>query len=345
MTRNVGIVGLASFYGPAYAARAVDHPNTTVEGVVSRTDPDDLMRLGRPTTETFATRYDCDVYDDVAALADDADLLVVASRTTRRAADAVTALERECPVLTAKPAAATVDDAWKIAEAASESVPAVTTCPARFDDAIGELARRVHDGGIGKPVSVRASIRHDRVPEDGIDVNAEHAPDQAGAAYAMGYYTADLVEWLADATPVRIAGELDNVNTLHSAHPDLGGATVAHEDGSQSTMTLTYSTDCRERLGNWEAEVVGTDGVLRSAHQGYEGIHWHAGPPDDRTTEAFGRTQSPILDRQFGAFLTTVESGEYGFRVPDPDEVASALELCSAWKRSARSSKTVTLDR
>lgn len=340
---DIGIVGLASFYGPAYADRAAATTGVDITGAVARRSDEDLSRLGRPTRSDFEEAYGCQLFDSVDELADEVDALVVASRTTRRAEDAVTALEAGCPVLTAKPVGATVADARAVASAASSETPAVTTCPARFDDGLGELAARVHDGAVGEVVAVRGAIRHDRVPEAGIDVNAEHAPGEAGAVYAMGYYTADLLLWLADGTPEQLSGTLGNVNTSHSTHPDLGSATVVFDDGAQGTMDMTYCADCRERLGNWEVEVVGTDGVMRTVHHGYEGLHWHAGDTDERRTEAFGRTQSPILDRQFDAFLRTVEDNTYGRFVPDPKTVAEAIELCAAWERAAQSDRSVTL--
>ncbi|WP_101295838.1 Gfo/Idh/MocA family protein [Halegenticoccus soli] len=339
MTIDVGIVGLASFYGPAYAERAAARPDVTVAGVVpGDATGEQLAALGRPTPDAFAAAYDCPVYDDLdELLSDDAvDGVVVASRTTRRAADAARVLRADRPVLTAKPPAATAEGARRIAAAAAEAdVPAVTTSPARFDDAVMGLAHRVRTGAVGDVLRVHASIRHDRVPEAGIEANAEHGPQEAGAAYAMAFYTADALLWLIDAVPQRVYAEYANLNTPHSVHPDLGTATVRFEDGTLGTMTMTYATDCREPLGNWEFEAVGTDGTIRTRHEGYEGIHWHSNAAG-RRTELFGRTQSPILDEQFAAFLETVRNGvESGAAKLSPDQAVEVMELCEAWERAA----------
>jgi predicted dehydrogenase len=244
--------------------------------------------------------------------------------------------------MTAKPAADGETGARRIADAAkSTGNPALTTCPARFDDGIGTLATRIDAGEIGEVVAVRASIRHDRVPIEGIEANAEHAPDQAGAIYAMGYYTADALCWLADARPRRTFAEFDNVNTPYSAHSDIGTATVRFANGTQGTMTVTYSTDCRERLGNWEIEVVGTDGIGRTTHTGYEGLVWHGGTPEERSVEAFARTQSPILDRQFATFVDAARLAEYPDIVPRPEAVTEALALCDRWEESVQSGEAI----
>lgn len=336
MTLSVGIVGLASFYGHGYAHRVADRPDCTVVAACSPgVDDEALDALGRPTREAFSDTYDCSVYDEVDPVLESADAVVVATPTTRRADDAQRALERGVPVLVAKPAGDGYEPARRLADAAAEiDTPVALTTPARYDDAICGVAERVADGAVGDVVAVRADVRHDRVPAAGLDANAEHAPGEAGAAYAMTVYTADALLWLAPGDPERVTAEYANANTPHSVHPDLGTGTVRFDDGVLGTMTMTYSTDCREAWGNWEVEVVGTDGILRTAHQGYEGVHWSAGDPADRTATAFGRTTSPVLDRAFDGFVQSIRD-DHPWNASDPDQAAAALGLCEAWETAA----------
>lgn len=346
MTLNVGIVGFASFYGPAYADRAANHPRCDVDVATALGTTDEALRdLSRPTRRKFAAEYDCDVVDSVGDLLDAApDVVVVASPTTRRAADALTVLRADVPILLAKPAADSHDGAREIADESDErDIPAMMTTPSRFDDAVAELGRRVHGGAVGGIVAVRAAIRHDRVPRAGIDANAEHAPSEAGSTYAMSVYTADALCWLVDTDPVRTHAEYANLNTPHSAHPDIGHASVRFEDGSVGSMTMTYASDCRDPLGNWEVEVVGTEGTLRTSQHGYEGFHWHGGDSENRRVEAFGRSHSLILDRQFDAFVDSVTAGDRG-RAPPPGDVADAFALCEAWRRSADGQRPIWFD-
>lgn len=344
MTLSLGIVGLASFYGPAYASRAADHSQCDVTAVAPLETPDENLReLSRPTRSAFVSEYDCEVVDSVDELLESGvDAVVVASPTTRRARDAITALQSETPVLLAKPAADQHSKAHELADvSAARDVPAMMTTPARFDDAVAELGHRTRDGQVGDVLAVRAAIRHDRVPSVGIGSNAEHAPGEVGATYAMSVYTADALLWLAGAVPARTYAEYGNVNTPYSSHPDIGHASVRFEDGAVGSMTVTYASDCRDPLGNWEVEVVGTDGTLRTAQQGYEGIHWYGDETGNRRTEAFGRTPSPILDRQFEAFVDCVQSGVRG-RAPQPSAVAEALTLCEAWDQSAAKQEPIS---
>ncbi|WP_227357151.1 Gfo/Idh/MocA family protein [Haladaptatus salinisoli] len=348
MSADIGIVGLASFYGPAYAECAAREGDVSVTAVVQgEATNDQLARLSRPTAAAFASDYDCTIYDSVAELLDDAsvDAVVVASRTTRRADDAIRALQSKRPVLTGKPAAAHASDARRLAKVASDAnLPTVTTSPARFDDAVQGLSERVERGEIGNVLRATASIRHDRVPEAGIEANAEHAPGEAGSAYAMAFYTADALLWLIESEPKRVYAEYSNRNTPYSSHPDLGVATVQFENGSIGSMTMTYSTDCRDPLGNWEFEVVGSDGMIRTRQEGYEGIHWQ-GESANRVPMLFKRTQSPVLERQFTAFVDAVrENGEFDAVPPSPHHTAKALALCEAWERSAERKKPEIFD-
>jgi predicted dehydrogenase len=336
MSLSIGIIGLASFYGPAFAERASARPDcSVVAATAGGADDETLATLGRASRTAFAEEHDCEIADDVDEVLDVADAVVVATPTSRRGTDARHALLRDVPVLVAKPATADYEAARELATTAAETdAPLVFTRPARYDDGIVGVAQRVANGAIGDVVAVRTAIRHDRVPAAGIDANAEHAPGEAGSAYAMAVYTADALLWLADGDPRRVTAEYENANSPHSSHPDLGTGTVRFDDGTLGTMTMTYSTDCREAWGNWEVEVVGTDGILRTAHQGYEGIHWQAGDLDDRSTSVFGRTTSPVLERLFDAFVETIR-GDRPQQTPATEDAAGALGLCRAWEHAA----------
>lgn len=345
MTTSIGILGLASFYGPAYARRIADRAGFEVVAASPvGVGDEELDALGRPTADVFAEEFDCFVSDDIDPVLAAADAVVCATATTRRPADASRALDRGIPTLVAKPVATDMEGARQVARAASESdAPVVFTTPARYDDAVAEVGRRVAEGVIGNVHAVRASIRHDRVPAEGIEANAEHAPGEAGSTHAMAVYVADALLWLADDDPVRTTAEYANRNSPHSDHPDLGSATVRFADDALGTATVTYSTDCREAWGNWEIEVVGDDGVLRTSHEGYEGIHWSSGPLDQRSATAFGRTTSPVLDRVLDAFFDAIESNRPTV-TPTADDITAAHALCDAWTRSDDLTAPVTFE-
>lgn len=60
MSLSIGTIGLASFYGPAYAERAARRADCTVEAVAApATDDEALAALNRPTPSLFAGTHDC----------------------------------------------------------------------------------------------------------------------------------------------------------------------------------------------------------------------------------------------------------------------------------------------
>lgn len=346
MTIRIGIAGLAAFYSHYYAGRATERTNASVVGATALGLTDDqLAELGRPSIDACAAEHDCPVYETLDELLDDdaVDAVLLCSPTSRRADDAVAVLESGRPVLTGKPAADSAAGAARIAEAAHEAdLVAATTSPHRYDGRIREAHRRVAAGGIGDVVRVRASVYHQRVGENGLAYHDNQAAGEAGTAYTMGYYTADVLQWfVGDAVPVRLTGELENANTPYMAHPDLGSATIRYDDGTIGTMTITMANDHGPGYG-WEVEVIGTDGTIRTDHHGHEGTHWTGG--DDRAVEAFGRTLDPVLDHQFDAFVEAVADDEGPDAVsPGPAVARESLALCDAWVEAARNGGPVEL--
>lgn len=344
---RIGIAGLASYYSYYYANRATERAGTTVAAGARLDAPDHgLEALGRQTPDEFSETYDCPVYDSYDDLLadDDVDAIVLGSLLVRRADDAVAALQAGTPVLTGKPAAASAEGAERIADAAREAdLVAATTAPHRHDGRIRQARSRVADGGVGDVLRVRATVFHSMASPDGIEWKDGLAPEEPGPAYTMGYYTGDMLRWfVGDAAPVRLTGELENGNSPFMEHPDLGSATVRYDDGTIGTMTYAMCTDYGPGYG-WEVEVTGTDGTVRTDHNGAEGTHWHG--DGGRTVEAFGRSLDPVLDRQFDAFVDAVEANEGPDAVaPGPETAASGVALCDAWVRAAESGGPVDVE-
>lgn len=347
MALGLGIAGIESYYGQAYAELARERADVEVVAAATTYAEDSLRELDRRTAAAFADDFGCPVHDTVEDVfaTDAVDAVVVGTPTRRRADDAVAAIEAGRHVLTAKPAAGSPAAAREIADAAAGTdVFVTTTAPHRFDDGVCGVKDRVDRGGLGDTHAFRAGITHPRAMAGRTEHDPEYGTDQAGAVYLMGYYTADSVCWLADADPVSLSGLLENVNSPYSAHPDLGSATVAFDDGSVGTMTMTYSTDGRSRHGNWEIEAVGTEGFARNRHEGYEGIAWTGTDAEETTVELFGRRQPPVLRRQLVEFVDAVRDGPgAAARSPDPESVVDAFELCAAWEQCTGTNAQIDL--
>ncbi|WP_227379469.1 Gfo/Idh/MocA family protein [Haladaptatus halobius] len=347
MTLGIGLAGLASFYTHYYADRAAEQTGTEV-AAAARLDASDqqLSQLGQLPVEEFSDTYDCPVYESYDELLEDdnVDVIVLGSLVARRADDAVTALESGTPILTGKPAAASADDASRIANAArTADLVAATTTPHRHDSRIREAQKRVTEGGVGEVLRVRTSVYHRMASPDGIEAKDGLAPGEPGPTYTMGYYTTDALLWfVGDATPMRMTGELENSNSPFMNHPDVGSATVRFEDGTIGTMTFSMCNNSGPRYG-WEVEVFGTEGTIRTGQHGHEGTHWRK--DNGEIIEEFGRSLDPVLDRQFDQFVDAVRAGNGHDAVPPgPAESAKGIALCDAWARTAEDGDPVMLD-
>jgi predicted dehydrogenase len=347
MTVGLGIVGIESYYGQAYAELADQRADVDVVAAMTTYTDGQLRELDRRTAAAFAETFDCSVQVSVEPVLSSqaVDAVVVGTPTTRRADDAVRAIESGRHVLTAKPAADSPEAARAIAEAArGTDLLATTTAPHRFDDAICGIKGRIDRETFGETHAIRTKITHPRAIAGRTSLDPEYGSGEAGAVYLMGYYTADALRWLADGRPDSLSGLLQNVNTPYSDHPDLGSATVEFDDGCVGTMMLTYSTDGRSRHGNWEVEVVGTNGVARNRHEGYEGIAWTATDIEETEVELFGRRQPPVLRRQLDEFVDAVrDDPSLATRSPDPESVVHAFELCAAWEECVGTNSRVDL--
>lgn len=347
MTVDLGVVGIESYYGQAYAELASERVDVDIVAAMTTYRESELRDLDRRTVSEFAADFDCAVHRSADALlsTDAVDAVVVGTPTTRRARDVVAAIESGRHVLTAKPAAGSLAAAREIARAAAETdLLVTTTAPHRFDDAIRGVKDRIDRGTFGETHAIRAAITHPRAIAGRASHDPEYGSGEAGSVYLMGYYTTDALCWLADGRPQSLSGLLENVNTPHSEHPDLGSATVAFDDGCVGTMTMTYSTDGRSRHGNWEVEVVGTEGFARNRHEGYEGIAWTGTDLEETTVELFARRQPPVLRRQLDEFVDGVRNGpESTVRSPDPESVVEAFELCAAWEECTGENASVDL--
>ena len=107
MSLGLGIVGIESYYGQAYAELTHERAAVEVVGGATTYAEDVVRELDRRTSAAFAGDFACPAHDSIDdVLATDAvDAVVVGTPTRRRSDDAVAAIEAGKHVLSAKPAA------------------------------------------------------------------------------------------------------------------------------------------------------------------------------------------------------------------------------------------------
>jgi predicted dehydrogenase len=243
--------------------------------------------------------------------------------------------------------ASAVEDAAQIREAARRHAQRLTGAlnPARFATAIRAGYRRVQAGEIGEPLTARAWIQHGgantQVSRKG---NPESDDDQGGPAYSLGVYAADLLNWFLGAgtnPAVRTFAEYDNLNARANDYPwmDSGKAVVRYGADRMGSMDIYYAVPISGP--QWEVEVCGRDGLLRTNGANYEGMVWRRAGLDRPRLEPFAPTTDDTI---LGAITHVVESCER--RTPfemDAEDGYRAVELCAAWVQSAATHEPVRL--
>src|SRR5262249_53890530 len=119
---------------------------------------------------------------------------------------------------------------------------------------------------------------------------------QGGIEYGLGLYAADLLNWFLDAAAnpaVRAFAEYDTLNTPGYPWMDSGKAVVRYQRGKLGSMDIYYSVPCPAR--QWEIEVGGRDGILRTNGGNYEGTIWRRRGIGKPVVEPFAPTRDDTI--------------------------------------------------
>jgi predicted dehydrogenase len=155
----------------------------------------------------------------------------------------------------------------------------------------------------------------------------------------MGVYAADLLNWFIGTTvpPQRAYAEYATLATPDFPFMDSGKGTVRYADGRLGSMDIYYATPCP--APQWEIEMAGRDGILRTTGAVYEGVLWHVDEPHVRS---FYRNQNDVILGAITHWVTSCrERTEPEMNLADS---CRAIQLCAAWAESAQSAAPVTLD-
>ena len=195
--------------------------------------------------------------------ADDIDAVVVAARSVDHARVAIETLGGGKHVLLEKPGATTLaDHDALVAEAGRRPAQVVQVgYHRRYDEGFVEVARRVHAGGVGRPLIVLTTSRDIRTPEP------EDPTPAGGFLVDMASHDYDTACWLLGQEPERVHVErqvsvypeleaLDDVdNAVVTVRFDGGGIAMTHV-----SRTCAWGHDVRlEVVGDEGSVFLGTD--------------------------------------------------------------------------------------
>ena len=255
MSVRVGIVSFAHVHAPPYAAALVELGAADFVGI---TDGDAAQ--GREAAEHFGVGF----FEEVEALFEAVDAVVVCSENRSHARDAISALERGVHVLCEKPIAGTVEDARAMilaSEAAGRQLR--TAFPVRYLPAIVRAREVVRSGGVGRVLAVSAT-NHGQIP-GGWFLD----PEASGGGAVMDHtvHVADLLRWMLDVEARSVYAE---VGTFFGAEGIDDGAILTLEleggafaDGTFATIDPSWSRgDGFPTWGDVTLRITGTSGVL-----------------------------------------------------------------------------------
>ena len=328
---RVGLVGLGSM-GRNHLRVLSSMPGTRLVAVA---DTD------RAAVETATSGTGAQGFPEPLALFAEADLdaVVIASPTTTHLTLALAALERGVAALVEKPLAATPGEAATLVDAAQRSgVPLQVGHIERFNPAVLELGRLLHEGGWLSSVYSVTSRRAGPFPARIRDV---------GVTVDLATHDVDILSWIAGERPVRVYAE--TAQRIHADHEDLLFGLMAFPSGTVGMLDVDWLTPAKRR----QLAVVGEEGMFELDYLTQRLTFTHASDTTNprliggyAPTFAGSEVELPVpnaepLANELSAFLGIVRSG--GRPVVDGEDGRWAVTLAHALLTAARERRAVEL--
>ena len=292
--------------------------------------------------EQAGRRYGVKVYQDHRELLRSERLMAVtvAVPTTLHHDVGIDALQAGCHVMVEKPIAATVDegDALVAAASAAGRILAVGHVE-RYNPAIVELKRRLHNGDLGKIFEIHTR-RIGPFPERVRDV---------GVVLDLATHDLDIIRYLGESEIVRLYGETRR--EVHGTNEDLTCAILSLANGAVGILELNWLTPTKVR----DVTVTGQRGMYLAAYltqdlffyenaevtqQGWENLELLRGVREGVMTRFAVKRQEPLY-LELRAFIDAV-AGKPAETVSGADGLA-ALRLALALLRSGAERSPITL--
>jgi UDP-N-acetylglucosamine 3-dehydrogenase len=328
---RVGLVGLGSM-GRNHLRILSAMPGARLVAVA---DPDRHALAGATASN------DAQGFAEPMALLGEADLdaVVIASPTTTHVALALAAIERGVATLVEKPLAATPEEAASLVDAArSGGVPLQVGHVERFNPAVLELGRLLHDGGWLSSVYAITSRRAGPFPARIRDV---------GVTVDLATHDVDILSWIAGERPVRVFAE--TAQRIHADHEDLLFGLMSFPSGTVAMLDVDWLTPAKRR----QLAVVGEEGMFELDYLTQRLTFTRASDmTNPRLIGGYAPTfagevvELPVSNEEplaveLDAFLGVVRNG--GRPVVDGEDGRWAVVLAHALLTAAREQRTVEL--
>lgn len=269
----------------------------------------------------------------------DLDAVVIASPTTTHVALALAAIERGVATLVEKPLAATPEEAAALVDAArSRGVPLQVGHVERFNPAVLELGRLLHEGRWLSSVYAITSRRAGPFPARIRDV---------GVTVDLATHDVDILSWIAGERPVRVFAE--TAQRIHADHEDLLFGLMSFPSGTVAMLDVDWLTPAKRR----QLAVVGEEGMFELDYLTQRLTFTRASDmTNPRLIGGYAPTfagevvELPVSNEEplaveLAAFLGVVREG--GRPVVDGEDGRWAVVLAHALLTAAREQRTVEL--
>lgn len=271
---DVAIVGLDSPYWPtAFAETIPELSRGTLVGATDLgVDTDAVEANIGMTTDEYVAEYDVERLEDLETALEVSDAILVCTRNTRMPEVIVQAVQSNTHVFAAKPVGVSVDDLRTIKNETSPSTIVTAGQTGRSDPAIRTMVEVIRNGRIGDVHTLRAMHQHGRV-HDWTAGTWYTDSTEGNATNWLGWYTLDVAA--AVLGPItELYGHAQQHVDADDDQPDHLKAIATHSNGHQSTMDVYCDIDTGWEVPMLEAEIVGTDGVVRYQGPGSD-VHVH----------------------------------------------------------------------
>ncbi|MBC8101980.1 MAG: Gfo/Idh/MocA family oxidoreductase [Cytophagales bacterium] len=323
----IGILSVAHLHADSYAAQLHALPNARLVGIW---DSDATRRT------TKAAQYDCDGFDDLGALLDRCEAVVVCAENVHHRALTEAAARAGKPVLCEKPLATTPEDARAMVDFCDAAgVPLMTAFPCRFAPAFGSLLAAVQNGDLGEILAVRGT-NHGKCPGGWF---VDRTLSGGGTVMDHTVHVTDLLRVLLGSEVQSVYCEADN-RLLHGDFDDTGFLALNFESGIFGTLDASWSRPASfPTWGDVTLGVTGTKGVLEMNLFAQESVLY-----SDKTGGVTYQGWGSDID--YGMVAAFVEAVESGSPVPITGiDGLRAVEVVEAAYASAKTNQPAAVRR
>lgn len=334
---RAGIVGLDHWYAGLDALRiwnadprvelvAVAHRNTQIAESVVRATGAVLTADYRAVVE----RDDIDLILTACTTAENADLCIRAARSGKN-------------IVSIKPFAMNIDEARAIGTAVNEAGVLFLghECRARVAPVPNPFREAINNGRIGRPINVIISTRYPLPTQVWPDIYGrtwwlDPSKVVGGGWMDHAIYWIDELRYVLGSEPIRISGEINNIQHRDELFEDYGVANIVFGNGCTVTLEVTWTALPAANV--YSMQLVGTNGQMAMGLPGSdEGVYEAFDGEGFHQVALSGSLHGSVVQHAVDCLVGDVKpAASFG-------DVYQNLRVCLAFYEAASQHTVVTL--